>query len=166
MAQAAAIILFGTFCTWFVKGGGYKQLFKDGIEPINIPSKIINALLFGGVAYLTHSWQYGLAMALAMYIGQAPAIFGEYVDLAAHNKDKPRWAFFVALRGIVWLLPIVSVQAYFIGLESLYFGFVGILMAACYWPLYWVKPFGNKWVNNWTVSEMLFGACIWACLVI
>lgn len=161
------IILFGAWCNWFVRGGGYKQLFKGGIEPVNIPSKLINALLFGGVAYLTHNqWQYGCLMALAMLIGQAPAIFGEYVDYAAYIRNKPRWAIFVALRGIVWLLPIVSVQAYFIGLESLYFALVGVFMAVCYWPLYWVKPFGNKWINNWTVSEMLFGACIWSCLVL
>lgn len=164
------IILFGAWCNWFIRGGGYKQLFKDGIEPIDIPSKIVNALFFGLAAAISHkelsATAYPTLMLIAMLIGQAPAIFGEYVDYAAYTKNKPRWALFVALRGIVWLLPIAAVQAYFIGLESLYFAFVGILMAACYWPLYWVKPFGNKWINNWTVSEMLFGACIWSCLVV
>jgi len=164
--KKAAIVSFLAWAGWFIRGGGYKQLFKGGVEPFNIPSKFIFAVLFGLCAYLTMSvWHYGVAMSVAMLIGQAPALFNPVTDKYIEAKQCLKWVAVVAARGLVWLAPIVCVSAYYNGVESLYFALGGLLMPLCYIGV-WVKPFGNKWVNNWTVAEMLFGACIWSILVI
>ena len=164
--KKASIVAFLSWAGWFIRGGGYKQLFNGGIEPFNIPSKAIFAVLFGLCAYLTlPDLRYGLGMALAMFIGQAPSLFKESTDTHIASRKYLKWASVVWLRGLIWAAPLILVAAFFTGLQSLYFALAALLMPVCYLGV-WFKLFGNKWVNNWTVAEMLFMACIGAVLVI
>jgi hypothetical protein len=143
----------------FIRGGLYKKFTN-----FRFPDKLAHALLFGFCAYLTLDWRYGVLMAIAHRIGQAPAIFDPVGDAHLGSKEYLKWACVVWLRGLVWVAPIVCASIYFNGLQSLYFALPALLMPLCYIGVW--KPFGNEWFNAWTVGETAFGACIGLALII
>jgi hypothetical protein len=163
------LTVVGAIINYVARGGGYKQLWKDGKEPFNIPSKFINALLFGlGAYWMIPDWKYALAMGIAMLVGQAPALFKSVTDTYILNKDYLKWVGAIYLRGLIWLSAITLVQAYFVGgliFSSIYLALVPLLMPVCYVGV-WVKPFGNKIINNWTVAELTFGLVLWSTFIV
>jgi len=160
--ERTAIILIIALSNVFIRGGLYEKLFA---KTKWFPAKIIHPLIFGFMAYLcTQNEIYGVLMAIAHRIGQAPAIFPTRGDGYLERKECLKWASVVWLRGLVWVAPIVCASFYFTGLQSLYFALPALLMPLCYIGVW--KPFGNKWFNAWTVGEFTFGACIGLALVL
>lgn len=156
------IVITLALSNWFIRGGGYEQVFA---KTKWFPAKIIHPLLFGFCAYLKlNDWRYGVLMAIAHRIGQAPAIFDPAGDAHLGYKEYIKWAGVVWLRGLVWVAPIILVAAFFTGLQSLYFVIPALLMPLCYIGVW--KPFGNKWINQWTVGEFTFGALLGLALVL
>jgi len=158
----ALIVITLALSNWFIRGGGYENLFA---KTKWFPAKIIHPLLFGLCAYLTlPDWRYGVLMAIAHRIGQAPAIFDPVGDAHLGSKEYLKWAIVVWLRGLVWVAPIVAVGLFFNGLHAFYFALPALAMPLCYIGVW--KPFGNKWFNAWTVAEVAFMACIGLALVL
>ncbi len=146
--------LAGGFFNSFFRGGFIKQWlpnFKGG--------KIINAVAFGGAAYLAHhNPLFAACMAVAMYIGQAPALFHDDTDRHKANGDMALWALVVAERGLIWSIPLMAVSWPMFGERALIWAALAVVMPMAY-SLDW-----TKWPYKWVAAEVIFGLAMWALL--
>lgn len=126
-------------------------------------NKPINALAFGFASYYhSQNMIYGSLMAVAMMIGQAPAIFDELLDHFLHKKMAFFWTAGVVERGLVWALPLVAASAYWYGFDALWWLLLAVAMPLAYSLCFWQ----DKIKNQWAISEAIFGACMWSVLVL
>lgn len=126
-------------------------------------TKPINAVAFGVAAYFTvHSYLFASLLAVAMMIGQAPALFHEDTDKHKANGDWLRWAQVVAERALVWVLPLMVVVTLFLNSKAAPWWLLAVPMMPLAYSVTWVQ-----WkFNRWALAEALFGACLWAVLVL
>jgi hypothetical protein len=152
-------MILGALSNMLARGGGIKRWFPEFRG-----GKIINAVLFAACAWaLSSSWHYGALMGLAMIAGQAPKLFAESSDDALAKRQVLRWSSIILMRGAIWCLPIALVSCLYYGWIGLIFFIPAALMPACYSPVWWYK--GQGIINQWTLSELLFGFVLWLPLL-
>lgn len=154
--QVLIYALIGAFMNSFIRGGFIKECF-----PSFRGSKILNSIGFGIAAYFAlNSYVFAVAFAVAMLIGQAPALFHEDTDKYKALKDWPRWALVVAERSALWVLPLVLVSL-FLDRDTAHYWVALIPVMPLVYSLDW-----TRWNYRWVCAEMLYGACLWSVLVL
>jgi hypothetical protein len=146
---------------WLLRGGGIEQGFytpEQMAEGASIPHlKTVHALLVGACGLLTGIWWLAVLMALAQRLGQSYSLFRDEVDDAYRKNQKWWWAQIVFLRSVSWCLPLmVVIGCGYSWTLTLWYLPAMFLMPVCYAGV-WLKPFGNKWFNAWTMAENAYG---------
>jgi hypothetical protein len=155
----------GAFMNWFVRGGGIESAL---LNYRNLPgTRYLNAAVYGMTfGLLAQGWLVGGLAALAMVVGQAPG-WGEYI-MEMHIGKPWRGVWKMSLRGAFWTfclsvpLTINSTQ-----LAAVCAALSGLIMGPVYYGC--IRAFkgrGNRWLNEWTVAEMFFGALLWSPLTL
>lgn len=148
--------------TRFMLDHGLARLKNDEVSPRGL--KVIHALFFGTAVWIHSSNPvFGGLEAVAMYAGQAPALFKSNVDAAQESVKVLLWAALVALRGLIWAAPIVAVAAFWSHWGALWQLIPAITMPLCYSFVWWLKNY-TPYFNKWTASEGTFGADQWGMI--
>ncbi len=149
-----ALALIGAISNSFFRGGFIKKWF-----PRFRGGKVINAAIFGLCGYYTsHYGLYASLMAVAMYIGQAHAIFHPDTDKYKADGVWSLWAAVVAERGLIWSIPLIAVSWPMFGERALIWAALAVVMPLAYsldWSRYWWR---------WAGAEAIFGAFLWVLL--
>ncbi len=128
-------------------------------------TKAINVIAFGIAAYFAvHSYVFAALFAVAMMVGQAPAIFKNEIDAYYKNRQYLDWALIVLERALAWVLPMMVVTLFYDHTKALLW-----LVAIPAMPLAYSVMF-CEWlhtrVNRWALGEAIFGVALWSILVL
>lgn len=164
----------GAFFNWWFRGGGGEASTGKNFSA----GKIVNAAAFGLAAFWqTGNWPALLIHGGAMALGQAPG-WRQYISAMRQdgvlNNRGVWWGIgHMTLRGLFWGACLAAAggvsyllaYTYHLSAPCVLWLSAGLLQGVIYFGVIWfyrvTKLPQNKYINDWTLAEILHGLVLW-----